>query len=135
MKGISLFEVSWEVCNKVGGIYAVVSSKALHAVEAFGGDYYALGPDLGNNPGFEETHEACWEPIRQTLSVRNLSCRFGRWAIPGRPKAILKHRFPLSPQLLKARGGIKIAPKGRPGGFCAFRPCVWVCASHFPLSP
>ena len=96
MKGISLFEVSWEVCNKVGGIYAVVSSKALHAVEAFGGDYYALGPDLGNNPGFEETHEACWEPIRQTLSVRNLSCRFGRWAIPGRPKAILvafKNRY------------------------------------------
>ena len=53
----------------------------------------------------------------------------------GRPKAILKHRFPLLPQLLKARGGIKIAPKGRPGGFCACRPCVWACAPHFPLLP
>ena len=29
---VTLFEVSWEVCNKVGGIYSVVSSKALQAV-------------------------------------------------------------------------------------------------------
>ena len=53
----------------------------------------------------------------------------------GRPKVILKPHFPLSPQLLKTRGGIKIAPKGRPGGFCVCRPCVWACAPHFPLLP
>lgn len=39
---VTLFEVSWEVCNKVGGIYSVVSSKALQAVEQFGEDYFLL---------------------------------------------------------------------------------------------
>ena len=43
---VTLFEVSWEVCNKVGGIYSVVSSKALQAVEQFGEDYFLLGPSL-----------------------------------------------------------------------------------------
>lgn len=37
-----LFETSWEVCNKVGGIYTVVSSKALAAVAAFGDNYFLL---------------------------------------------------------------------------------------------
>ena len=36
---VTLFEVSWEVCNKVGGIHSVVTSKALQAVEHFGEDY------------------------------------------------------------------------------------------------
>ena len=49
MSRTTLFEVSWEVCNKVGGIYAVVSSKALEAAALFGDNYYLLGPDLGNN--------------------------------------------------------------------------------------
>ena len=31
-----LFEVSWEVCNKVGGIYTVVKSKAARMAEAYG---------------------------------------------------------------------------------------------------
>ena len=85
----TLFEVSWEVCNKVGGIYAVVSSKALEAAGCFGENYYLLGPDCGNNAGFEETDEACWVKLREVATQRNLSCRFGRWSIPGRPKVIL----------------------------------------------
>ena len=87
--GTTLFEVSWEVCNKVGGIYAVVSSKALEAVEKFGDNYYMLGPDMGNNADFEETDEPCWDGLRQITGMRNLSCRFGRWNIPGNPKVIL----------------------------------------------
>ena len=59
MSRTTLFEVSWEVCNKVGGIYAVVSSKALEAAALFGDNYYLLGPDLGNNAEFEKTDEAC----------------------------------------------------------------------------
>ena len=84
-----LFEVSWEVCNKVGGIYTVVSSKALAAVAAFGDNYFLLGPDLGNNAEFEPSDEPCWNVLRPLLEQRNLSCRFGRWNIPGRPKVIL----------------------------------------------
>ena len=84
-----LFETSWEVCNKVGGIYTVVSSKALAAVAAFGDNYFLLGPDLGNNAEFEPSDEPCWNQLRPILEQRNLSCRFGRWNIPGRPKVIL----------------------------------------------
>ena len=47
---VTLFEVSWEVCNKVGGIYSVVSSKALQAVETFGEDYFLLGPPCNRTP-------------------------------------------------------------------------------------
>ncbi len=83
------FEVSWEVCNKVGGIYTVVSSKALCAVDFFGDNYYMLGPDLGNNAEFEETDEPCWAQLRPILAMNNFQCRLGRWNIPGRPKTIL----------------------------------------------
>jgi len=96
MTHTSLFEVSWEVCNKVGGIHAVVSSKALQAVENFGERYYLLGPDLGVNPGFIETQEPGWDILRHAIGLRNLKCRFGRWDIPGRPKVVLvnfKSRF------------------------------------------
>ncbi|MEG6592494.1 alpha-glucan family phosphorylase [Desulfovibrio sp. 1188_IL3213] len=86
---VTLFEVSWEVCNKVGGIHSVVTSKALQAVEHFGEDYFLLGPALKNNPGFEETDEHAWDSLRMGLATRDLKCRLGRWNIPGRPKVIL----------------------------------------------
>jgi phosphorylase/glycogen(starch) synthase len=34
-QGKYLFEVSWEVCNKVGGINTVLRSKAKEAVKEF----------------------------------------------------------------------------------------------------
>ena len=86
---VTLFEVSWEVCNKVGGIYSVVSSKALQAVEQFGEDYFLLGPSLAENPEFEETDENVWDSLRMAFATKDLKCRMGRWNIPGRPKVIL----------------------------------------------
>ncbi len=86
---VTLFEVSWEVCNKVGGIYTVVNTKALEAIEEFGEDYFLIGPDLKKNAEFQETDESCWDSLRQALAVKDLKCRLGRWNIPGRPKAIL----------------------------------------------
>ena len=50
-----LFEVSWEVCNKVGGIYEVVASKAQHAMRAFDGEYFLLGPDTRPMP-YQRVH-------------------------------------------------------------------------------
>ncbi len=84
-----LFEVSWEVCNKVGGIYTVIASKIREAVQAYGDNYYLLGPDLKTNLEFEETEEDCWIKIREATAIRDLPCRFGRWRIPGEPKVIL----------------------------------------------
>ena len=41
-----IVEVAWEVCNKVGGIHTVVSTKARTLVERFGDAYVVLGPLL-----------------------------------------------------------------------------------------
>jgi phosphorylase/glycogen(starch) synthase len=84
-----LFEVSWEVCNKVGEIYPVIRSKVSTAIGHFGENYFLLGPDLKTNPEFEETDEACWNKIREGTAIKEIPCRFGRWKIPGEPKVIL----------------------------------------------
>ncbi|HRR40429.1 MAG TPA: alpha-glucan family phosphorylase [Syntrophales bacterium] len=86
---VFLFETSWEVCNKVGGIYTVIRTKAPFAVQNFGENYYLLGPDLKANPEFEETDEECWVKIREATAIKEIPCRFGRWKIPGEPKVIL----------------------------------------------
>lgn len=84
-----LFEVSWEVCNKVGGIYTVITSKLQEALRIYGDNYLLLGPDLKTNVDFEETDEACWAKIREGTAIKDIPCRFGRWKIPGEPKVIL----------------------------------------------
>ncbi len=84
-----LFEVSWEVCNKVGGIYTVITSKLPEATKVYGEKYFVLGPDLKTNAEFEETDEDIWSEIREAVAIKEIPCRFGRWNVPGRPKAIL----------------------------------------------
>ncbi|OPZ31135.1 MAG: Maltodextrin phosphorylase [Lentisphaerae bacterium ADurb.BinA184] len=85
----ALFEVSWEVCNKVGGIYTVIRSKIPQALAEFGDNYCLLGPYLARNPEFQETDEPCWREPRQWLEEHDFECRFGRWAVDGWPKVIL----------------------------------------------
>ena len=46
-----LFEVSWEVCNKVGGIHTVISTKAQTATWKFADRYILIGPDLQQRVG------------------------------------------------------------------------------------
>ncbi|MDE5559221.1 MAG: hypothetical protein K2I84_01025, partial [Bacteroidales bacterium] len=41
-----LFETSWEVCNKVGGIYTVISTKVSSMQQMFGDRYFLIGPDV-----------------------------------------------------------------------------------------
>ncbi len=84
-----LFETSWEVCNKVGGIYTVLRSKVPEVCKEFGENYYLFGPLLQDQPEFKETHEPCFDKIAAQLETKGLRCRFGRWMIPGNPKAIL----------------------------------------------
>lgn len=84
-----LFEVSWEVCNKVGGIYEVVASKAQQVMNTCSSEYFLLGPDTKKNTEFTETDEPLWDALRYPLKDKDLRCRFGRWEIPGRPRVIL----------------------------------------------
>lgn len=93
-----LFEVSWEVCNKVGGIYTVVSTKATQLIERFGENYYAIGPDVIsddiNNPDFIENDGPLYE-WKQNAIRDGLRIKIGKWNIPGSPNVILVDFSPL----------------------------------------
>jgi glycogen phosphorylase/synthase len=93
-----LFEVSWEVCNKVGGIHTVIATKAQEAVNYFGEAYVAIGPDIGQQGHeFKELDDDFFNKVKPKLEELGLRCRFGRWNIKGSPKVVLvggfKERF------------------------------------------
>ncbi len=86
-----LFEVSWEVCNKVGGIHTVIASKAPTVKRQMGDKYITIGPDFlqdAANPEFKEdtTLMVAW---RESLYKQGIRVRIGRWAINSEPIAIL----------------------------------------------
>ena len=87
----NLFEVSWEVANKIGGIYTVVSSKARELTSDLGDRYVCVGPWLHGQEShqrpFEEEpgHEAFVAACRE----QGISVRVGRWDVPGRPLTLL----------------------------------------------
>ena len=96
-----IFESSWEVCNKVGGIYTVLSTRAKTLQEKLHDRIIFIGPDFyadskspstesaaAESPYFREEKslfaEWQWEAKEQGLRVR-----VGRWTIPGEPVAVL----------------------------------------------
>jgi phosphorylase/glycogen(starch) synthase len=86
-----LFEVSWEVCNKVGGIHTVVATKAGIAGRALGDNYILIGPDLqreGDNPEFAEDHELLRE-WRAQIYREGIRIKVGRWKVEGSPLVVL----------------------------------------------
>lgn len=87
-----VFEVSWEVCNKIGGIYTVVSTKAPLMAQTFGDNFMMIGPDIykgpeGNVEFLEDTE--LLRPWREQSQNEGLKFRIGRWDIPSKPIAIL----------------------------------------------
>ncbi len=87
----TLFEVSWEVCNKVGGIHTVISTKALTVSQIYGDRYIAIGPDLskdGGNSEFEEDLELL-KSWRKSLGSDGVRVRIGRWRVAGSPIVVL----------------------------------------------
>ena len=87
-----LFEVSWEVCNKVGGIYTVIATKSLYLKEQLGRHHILIGPDVWMsthvNPDFTED-PSLYPGWKQDAAREGLRIRIGRWNIPGSPIAIL----------------------------------------------
>lgn len=84
-----LFESSWEVCNKIGGIYAVLSTKANVLVQSFGDNLIFVGPDLQEeNPSFIPDAKLQRKFSKLTLPF-GVTVRMGRWNVPGKPIAAL----------------------------------------------
>ena len=87
-----IFESSWEVCNKVGGIYTVLSTRANTLQEKFRDRIFFIGPDVWQgkeNPLFIESDNLCAAWKKHALEKDELSVRIGRWNIPGEPIVIL----------------------------------------------
>ncbi len=87
-----LFETSWEVCNKVGGIHTAISTKAQILAEEFKDNYILIGPDVWKethqNPEFIED-KFLYKSWREAAEDKGLHIKIGRWNIPGKPVVIL----------------------------------------------
>ncbi|OGJ89984.1 MAG: hypothetical protein A2248_10320 [Candidatus Raymondbacteria bacterium RIFOXYA2_FULL_49_16] len=88
-KNVFLYEVSWEVCNKVGGIYTVIRSKLAETKKEFGGNYILIGPLLDNNPDFIEETGIDLAPMKRKLQGAGITALIGRWNIEAQPRVIL----------------------------------------------
>ncbi len=87
-----LFETSWEVCNKIGGIYTVLSTKARVLKEQFGDNLIFIGPDVwtDDNPSpYFKQHKTLLKSANNISLPYGISLRTGRWDIPGSPIVVL----------------------------------------------
>ena len=86
-----IFESSWEVCNKVGGIYTVLSTRAKTLKEKLQDQLIFIGPDCWRdkvNPYFSSDN-ALYADWQKQAAEEGLKVKVGRWNIPGEPVAIL----------------------------------------------
>ncbi len=86
-----IFESSWEVCNKVGGIYTVLSTRAKTLQDMMKDRVIFIGPDFwkeNESPYFLED-KALFADWKAKATKEGLSVRVGRWTVPGSPIAIL----------------------------------------------
>uniref|UniRef100_A0A1I8EVY4 Glycogen [starch] synthase n=1 Tax=Wuchereria bancrofti TaxID=6293 RepID=A0A1I8EVY4_WUCBA len=92
-EGRFVFECSWEVANKVGGIYTVLRTKASVTTEELGDQYCMLGPYKEERVKLEvEILQPDSSPLKYALDqLRDLGFKatYGRWLIDGYPKVVL----------------------------------------------
>lgn len=88
-----MLETSWEVCNKVGGIYTVLSTKAKTLQKYHKDKVVFIGPDVwseeNSSPYFIETTTPLKKWAQQLWLPEGVTVRTGRWDIPGKPLVIL----------------------------------------------
>ena len=88
-----LFETSWEVCNKIGGIYTVLSTKAKTLQKLYKDKTIFVGPDVWSDenpsPYFVESKTLLKQWKSQAQLPEGVTVRVGRWDIPGKPIVVL----------------------------------------------
>ncbi len=88
-----LFETSWEVCNKIGGIYTVLSTKAKTLQKQYKDKVIFIGPDVWSDenpsPYFTESKSLLKDWKTKAQLPHGLNVRVGRWNIPGKPIVVL----------------------------------------------
>jgi glycogen(starch) synthase len=86
-----LLEVSWEVCNKVGGIHTVITTKLTHILEQWGDRYAAVGPWLGGSSYFKEATSLGEDQqnLISRLAAEGITLHIGSWLVPENPSCYL----------------------------------------------
>jgi glycogen(starch) synthase len=87
-----LFEIAWEVCWQLGGIYTVLRSKAPAMLQRWGERYCLIGPYNPQTAAFEFDEQEATGVFRtaiDSLAQAGIPAKFGKWLIPGRPQVIL----------------------------------------------
>lgn len=94
-----IFETSWEVCNRVGGIYAVLSTRAASMQAEHPDNVFFFGPDFGDHSDiyFKEDKKLLKE-WKMDNGKWKIPVRVGRWQVPGNPIAVLLKFDALWPQ-------------------------------------
>ncbi|KAG1345050.1 hypothetical protein G6F62_004278 [Rhizopus arrhizus] len=105
-----LFEIAWEVANKVGGIYTVIKTKVPVTVREFGERYCLIGPlSYKTAPMEVEALEPPTEMLRETLEAMSASgvrYLFGRWLVEGAPYVLLFDTGSISHKLDEWKGDL-----------------------------
>lgn len=92
MSDTVFFEISWEVCNMVGGIHTVLASRVPEIHEAYGEpNYITFGPDVPRSDGMApEFRPDVWDAgLLDSLRDHEVGVRMGRWLVPGEPRCLL----------------------------------------------
>ncbi len=88
-----LFETSWEVCNKIGGIYTVLSTKAKTLQDLYKDKTIFLGPDVWTDdcpsPYFTPSRTLLKDWQKSLSLPEGITVRVGRWNVPGKPIVVL----------------------------------------------
>uniref|UniRef100_A0A5F5PS58 Glycogen [starch] synthase n=1 Tax=Equus caballus TaxID=9796 RepID=A0A5F5PS58_HORSE len=72
VEDVLLFEVSWEVTNKVGGIYTVIQTKAKTTADEWGDNYFLIGPYFEHNMKTQvEQCEPVNDAVRRAVDTMN----------------------------------------------------------------
>jgi phosphorylase/glycogen(starch) synthase len=86
-----LYNVSWEVCNRIGGVHTVLETAAPHLTASCGKQLLYVGPDLwaarAAHSQFREDRST--PPLAHLAAERGVPVRFGRWDIEGEPRVAL----------------------------------------------
>ncbi|MDO4707580.1 MAG: glycogen/starch synthase [Porphyromonadaceae bacterium] len=98
-----ILETSWEVCNKMGGIYTVLSSRARAMTEAHKDEVVFVGPLL-TGEGEAMPQDFLSAPPTKAVeqwfnkldgSLEGMRLVVGRWNVPGKPSVVLVDFTPM----------------------------------------
>jgi glycogen(starch) synthase len=99
-----LFEIAWEVCNQVGGIYTVIRTKVPAMVDKWGEDYFLLGPYFPQKAASEFEPISDLDDSQAGKTVKKMremgyTVHYGYWLVTGKPRVVLFDIASMYPQL------------------------------------